>query len=330
MDESREQGPQRAAGGEGDPRLGIGVGGDSQEDFPSVSGESDWQLAFALAERLLDGEEVPGADPRTARLAGFLAAARDVLPGRPQDEAAALDAFRRAQSARLASRAKASVPGLGRRRGAARGPRSARVLAGSAVAVLTLGGVALAAQGGLPHPFRFSDDVPHTPSPPASSVMPGDTGAAPGEPHPPGASPLPGTPGSTPAATTRAPGTAPADPGTPGRAGSEGLCETYAEAEHDGTDPGRDVRDRLAQEAGGVARIDAYCATVNATSTPDHGRPGPKPHPDPHPGVTSPPASAAASPSARPSDPSSPSPAPASLAPHGSPAPTTPGHPRRR
>ena len=108
----------------------------------------------AVAERLLAAPE----DPSRAAASGspvddltlVLTAAARPLDTRPGDEAAALAAFRDARAGR------ASQPGRplrsgprGRRRGL-----TGKAFLGGAAAVLALGGVAVAANGGVPRPFH--------------------------------------------------------------------------------------------------------------------------------------------------------------------------------
>lgn len=241
-----------------------------------------------VAEQLLNGEDVTDADPRTAGMAGLLAAARALPPGRPQDEATALDAFRRAAGAdtraRSASPAAVPVPVVGGRWRTKRVPRPVRMLVGGVLAVSAIGGVAVAAQGGgLPHPFHSSGGAADRPSVPASSAR--TTGTAPGLPRAPGTTPGSGTPTTHPGAAPHAPGTVSPAPGAPADTGTGGLCEAYAKAERDGTTPGATVRARLAEAAGSAAGIGAYCAALTDSPAPTsrhgHGQKSAEPHAGP-------------------------------------------------
>ncbi|WP_202235039.1 hypothetical protein [Actinacidiphila reveromycinica] len=349
----------------------------------------------SLAERLLDGEDVADTDPRTAATAELLAAARAVPPGRPQDEAAALDAFRRAAGAGAgtglaagvgpgpastagigpgsastagvrpeparpggvdAEPARPAAAGAGPGRGAAagggsdrapggvpvpvvrgsrcrtaRGPRLARALACGVVAVAALGGVALAAQNGaLARPFGPSGGGGHHPSAPASPAR--ATGTAPEVPDTLG--PRPGSGPSTTRTGTVSPSPATGSPApdAPSVAGARGLCTAYTEAERQGRSPAGAVRARLAEAAGGVAGIDAYCAALTGPPAPatghGHGVNSAGPHTTPS---ASPSTSSHASPSASPSSHASShaSAAPEAATPNANAARATPGTARR-
>lgn len=238
------------------------------------SGEQGRWPRDDVAERLLNGEDVDDSDPRTAELAGLLAAARTLAPGRPQDESAALEAFRARYGAAPGAAAAAVPAHHGRRWRAAPTSRSARMLLGGVVAAFTLSGVAIAAQGGaLPHPFR-SGRTTHEPSAPASSTPPGGTGtpsAADGRGA--GSTPPPARPGAP-----HATGAVSPSAGAPGTQGTKGLCNAYLTAQRDGRTPGQGLQDRLARAAGGAAGIDAYCAALTASPVPGHGRKSASPH----------------------------------------------------
>lgn len=293
MNESHEHGlPGEAARDGSDGGRGLRDGSDGGRrlrDGRGVygrRGQGRWPRP-AVAEQLLNGEDVADTDPRTAEMAGLLAAARVLPPGRPQDEAAVLDAFRRAAAAGpAADRAPHAgpVPVVRRRWRAARGPRPVRLLVGGALAVSALGGVAIAAQGGaLPHPFHSSDGTTHGPSAPASAA--GGTGSSPALPRTPGAASGSASPRALPGTAPRTPGSVSPAPGAPAGAGARGLCEAYAKAEREGTAPAGAVRARLAEAAGSASAIDAYCAALAdpaaPTSAHGHGPRSAQPHAGP-------------------------------------------------
>lgn len=241
------------------------------------SGEQGRWPRDDVAERLLNGEDVDDSDPRTAELAGLLAAARTLAPVRPQDESEALEAFRARYGAAPGVAAAAFPARRGRRWRAAPASRSARMLLGGVVAAFTLSGVAIAAQGGaLPHPFR-SGRTTHEPSAPASSASPGGTGtpsAADGRGA--GSAPPPARPG-----TPHATGAVSPSAVAPGTQGTKGLCNAYLKAQRDGRAPGQGVQDRLARAAGGAAGIDAYCAALTASPAPGNGKKSASPRAEP-------------------------------------------------
>ncbi|UWE10495.1 serine/threonine-protein kinase [Actinacidiphila bryophytorum] len=277
MNESHEYGPR--GDDARDESLPPGHGG---QDVPADPGS--W-LRPAVAEQLLNGEDVADAEPRTAEVAGLLAAARALPPGRPQDEAAVLDAFRRTSAAGPGPRrTRVAVPVVRSRR-AGRGRRPVRLLVGGALAVSALGGVAIAAQGGaLPHPFRSSDGSTHGPSAPAPTG--GGRGTAPGLPRTPGATTGSASPAAVPGGDSATPGTVSPAPGVPTAAGARGLCEAYTKAEREGTTPEGSVSARLAEAAGSAAGVDAYCAALTGSSpAPGHGH-GQRTA-QPHPGASS-------------------------------------------
>ncbi|HEY3481704.1 MAG TPA: hypothetical protein VGL02_22635, partial [Streptomyces sp.] len=158
MNESREQGPRRDGGQDAHTPAGrVRRNGRG----PAARGAYGRWPRPAVAEQLLNDEDVTDADPRTAEMAGLLAAARTPPPVRPGDEAVALDAFRRtAVAPAVTGRRVPATPApavRGDRRRTTRGPRTVRMLVGGALAVFALSGVAIAAQGGvLPRPFHFS------------------------------------------------------------------------------------------------------------------------------------------------------------------------------
>ncbi|CAG7646115.1 serine/threonine-protein kinase [Actinacidiphila bryophytorum] len=283
MNESHEYGLQDDDARDESVPGGRGPGHGGQ-DLPGEPG--GWPRP-AVAEQLLNGEDVADTDPRTAEVAGLLAAARALPPGRPQDEAAVLDAFRRASAAGSGARRTAvAVPVVrGRRWRTARGPRPVRLLVGGALAVSALGGVAIAAQGGgLPHPFGSSDGSTHGPSAPAPTG--GGTGTAPGLPRTPGATTGSASPSALPGTGSPTPGTVSPAPGVPTATGTRGLCEAYTKAEREGTTPEGSVIARLAEAAGSAAGVDAYCAALTGSSpAPGHGH-GQRTA-QPHPGASS-------------------------------------------
>ncbi|MCL2554236.1 MAG: hypothetical protein FWE75_19045 [Actinomycetia bacterium] len=222
----------------------------------------------AAAERLLDGRD---AESDVARL---LAAAARPLEGRPEDEAAALAAFREAHAAkagRAGSAVRAGQAGAGRSGARRRSrPRSftVKALVGGAAAALALGGVAIAAQGGdLPRPFHHSH--PDTPRPTTPPPSPSATSPAPVLPAPtttPAAPPT--TPGRTPTVTHPPKPTSPTPSARP--RSLKGLCVAYLKQEANA--PGGHPLDpadlaRLTKEAGGPTRVHAYCQTLTAHPT---------------------------------------------------------------
>ncbi|MEV6008601.1 hypothetical protein AB0M29_17520 [Streptomyces sp. NPDC051976] len=295
MNESREQGlwdgrgepgprelvPGREVSGE-DVRAPRGEGREAgvrgrQADGPAgVHGRGRW-LQAGVAERLLNGEDMGAAHPRAAELAVLLAAVRDLPPGRPRDEVAALDAFRRAVGAGPATASGPASAVGGRRRRTVRGTRSARMLLGGAVAVFTVSGVAIAAQGGdLPHPFH-TRSASHEPSASASSPWAGSSSAVTGPPSAPSSASGSATP-RTGAGVPLPPATVSPSPGAPGEEGTKGLCEAYAKAQRNGKKPDKTSQARLAEAAGGVTGIDAYCAALTATPAPGHPKKSVGPH----------------------------------------------------
>lgn len=295
MNESREQGlwdgrgepgpRELVPGREGSGRDGraprgegreAGVRGRQADGLAGVRGRGRW-LQDGVVERLLNGEDVGDADPRAAELAALLAAVRNLSPGRPRDEAAALDAFRRAVGAGPATASGPASAVGGRRRRTVRGTRSARMLLGGAVAVFTVSGVAIAAQGGdLPHPFH-SRSTSHEPSASASSPWAGSTSTITGPPSAPSSTSGSATP-RTRTGVPHPPATVSPSPGTSGEEGTKGLCEAYAKAQREGKAPDKTSQARLAQAAGGVTGIDAYCAVLTATPTPGHPKKSVGPH----------------------------------------------------
>jgi hypothetical protein len=246
------------------------------------SREPDGWLDEELAERLLDGrpDQAPadgrgdsvtaGAERHAADLARLLQAARTPVAGRPEDERAALQAFRAAQAARPRGVAARLRPHT---------TRSARALAGGVAAVVALSGVAIAAQAGaLPHPFR-SGNSPH-PRPPASTTT---TGHASPAPHRPGQDPAGGGHGrSAPPSPAHTPPTAHLPGSASGKdPGVKGLCEAHDQAVAQGRQMESSGAARLAAAAGGTAKVDAYCAALLGGAKDSHGnaKSTPAPHP---------------------------------------------------
>jgi hypothetical protein len=139
-----------------------------------------------------------------------------------------------------------------------------KALVGGFAAAFALGGVAIAAQtGNLPHPFRSGGGGGQQPSPYVSTApvtppqgargLP-DHGAGPGTVSPPAAPPP----------DTHASGYH--RPGGPDHADGKAheLCASYTAALRHGKEPSAPVRAKLAEAAGGSARIAAYCAGPGA------------------------------------------------------------------
>jgi hypothetical protein len=233
-------------------------------------GGSDRWPSEDIAERLLRGEAVADADPHAAALARLLTAAAQPLPGRPEHERAALEAFLLAT--RTATGAvgafEGPAPGVRRRWRPARASRPVKVLIAGAVAVFVLGGAAVAAQTGvLPRPFHSRPAPPGTGTPTAGSPSPTTVGP----PSSPGARGA----GGGPRASHAPVGASPHNPsdirsaqGAPLGAGAKGLCEAYVKAAHTGQPVDTTSRARLAQAAGGADRIDAYCAQLTGPGSP--------------------------------------------------------------
>jgi hypothetical protein len=228
-------------------------------------GPGRWSQA-EIAERLLSGEAVADADPRTTALARLLTAAAQPLPGRPEHERAALDAFRQAAQTRTGAvgAPAGAAPRVRRRRWRpARASRPVKALIAGAMAVFVLGGAAVAAQTGvLPRPFHSRPAPPGTPtagSPsPTTAGTPGGRGAG-GGPRPSHA-PV--------GASPHRPSDIPSAQDTPLGAGAKGLCEAYVKAAHKGQPVDTASRTRLAQAAGGADRIDTYCAQLTGPGSP--------------------------------------------------------------
>ncbi|WP_129307215.1 hypothetical protein [Streptomyces sp. L2] len=224
-----------------------------------LPGEQGALAAFRKAREAADAE-------RTAAGAGVDGAGRRFgLPARGAD----------AGLVRIGSPARSGIPGRAgtRARGGRPGwARPARLALAAALAVGTLGGVAMAAQTGvLPTPFH---DKPH----PAASVTSGPT------PDHPLTSPFPqdtsgtGTSGGGPTAGPGSDGSDGSDeaggpdggksgaPGAHHPATSDGtwwsgIAKTCRDV-RDGKDPGADRRRVLEGQAGGSSRVNQYCRTL--------------------------------------------------------------------
>ncbi|WP_051926648.1 hypothetical protein [Streptomyces durhamensis] len=271
-----------------------------------MADEQDKWLNRETAERLLRGESLEAVDAsardqaeRLSRALGALSSEAAPATGELPGEQAALAAFRKAREAAETERTAAapfaggtgrSVPGAdaglvrigapGRTGTPARRPRwgrPVRLALAAAMAVGTVGGVAMAAGSGMLHtPF-----APEKPGPSASaSVSPDETSAVPFAPVPPegtsGTTVDPGAPSGGPRGRSGdAPGEAagPDDraggsdaPGTGEPSGSpRGRWKDAAAACRDIRD-GRELeagrRRALENLAGGSARVSRYCKVV--------------------------------------------------------------------
>lgn len=235
------------------------------------SREPDNGLDADTSERLLGGAETARADDRVADLAALLAVAAEPLVGRPEDERAALAHFRREYGAPVPL---GRLGVLGRHRLKA---------AAAVAAVLTLGGVALAAQPQVfAHPFGSGKA---TPGPRPSVVRPT---ATPRPPRPTTASGRPTAPaGSATSTVTPSPRPAPPAPPSPSHVtplpaataaqpDMKGLCEAYVKAAQRGKSLNGASQARLDRAAGGSSHVDAYCAELLGTAAP-FGSPHPAP-----------------------------------------------------
>jgi hypothetical protein len=229
------------------------------------------------AERLLNGEDVEDADAATADLARLLAAAGEPLKGRPEDEQAALMAFRAFRQAEQRARSdrEGRLAGAARRR-RVRGPRSVKALVGGIAAVLVLSGVAIAAKtGALPPPFHSAPAPPSSSSPSAGSRSPGAAGRTPGTSESDGTvsapvgAPAGAAPGSvSPSANSSSPFPAATVSGKPADPEMKGQCKAYVKAGHKGRTVDAATLARLSQAAGGTDKVDAYCAALLGTNAP--------------------------------------------------------------
>lgn len=219
------------------------------------------------AERLLDGRDDGSG------VARLLAAAAEPTAGRPEDETAALAAYRRARAVR---RERAAARGAASATAAARRGFTLKAVAGAAVSVLVLGGAAIAASGGeLGGPFHRG----HAAAPVTSvSASPSAPASAPTR----GPSARPTAPPSAPAgagrsATPRAGGGASPSPSPsgsgqpPAAAGLRGLCVAYLR-DVSGAPGGRRLDPtslaRLTAAAGGPTRVRPFCTTLTPHPTP--------------------------------------------------------------
>ncbi len=221
------------------------------------------------AERLLDGRGTGSGDPATADLARLLSAAAGPLPGRPEDEAAALAAFRAAVADRSAPEGAAAGPAPVRPPAAAAARRrSLKVVIGGVVAAFALSGVALAAQtGALPHPFG------HHPAP--STTRTGTGGSSTGASRPaPGTSGAPASPSASDTPSGASPGTSAPGPSASEKnhgSGTKGLCQAYENAAEMGKTLDSSAQERLARAAGGADQVASYCARlIGPTDSGEH------------------------------------------------------------
>lgn len=248
------------------------------------------------AERLLRGESLEAVDPsardqaeRLSRALGALSAEAAPAPGELPGEQAALAAFRKAREAAEAERtAAAHAPTAPRTpaRGADAGlvrigapartgirtrrprwARPVRLALAAAVAVGTLGGVAVAAGTGV-LPTPFGDDHPR----PAASVSPDTTTGQPlTSPSAPGGgtgtgAPDSGTRGHRGGTDDEAAGTddgtgAPSATSGAGRPGATAACRAL----RDGKDLDTGRKRTLEHLAGGPGRVTAYCKVLLGT-----------------------------------------------------------------
>ncbi|AOR32477.1 hypothetical protein BFF78_16655 [Streptomyces fodineus] len=266
-----------------------------------MADEQDKWLNRETAERLLRGESLEAVDAcardqaeRLSRALGALSAQAAPAPGELPGEQAALAAFRKAREAAGAERAAVGraagtagrpVPGADAglvRIGApactgipVRRPRWARpvrLALAAAMAVGTLGGVAMAAGTGiLPTPFG-----PERPGP-AASVSAGQSSAGPSASASPQGTPSstagPGLPSGSPGANRGgASGQAAGPDDRPGASTAPGSGDSSGTWWKDATAACRDIRDgkgldagrRRALEnlAGGSARLSQYCKVL--------------------------------------------------------------------
>ncbi len=169
----------------------------------------DDRLNAKTAERLLRGEGSPEETGRIADLALLLSKASEHRAGRPADARTVFAAFRTQRDERRVRKA-----------------RLAKAAIGGCVAVLALGGVAIAAERGvLPHPFGPSTSASR-PWHPATPAAPGRLGQPAHRPAPrstatPDATPHPPH-GSGPAVAPAPPSGTPTPPGQQELHGSHG------------------------------------------------------------------------------------------------------------
>jgi hypothetical protein len=226
------------------------------------------------AERLLNGEDVEDADAATADLARLLAAAGEPMKGRPEDEQAALQAFRAFRQAeqRVRSDREGRLAGAARRW--VRGPRSVKALVGGIAAVLVLSGVAIAAKtGALPPPFHSAPAPPSSSSSSVGGRSPGAAGLTPDTSESDGTvsapAPAGAAPGSvSPSANSSSPFPAETVSGKPADPEMKGQCKAYVKAGHKGRTVDAATLARLSQAAGGTDKVDAYCAALLGTNSP--------------------------------------------------------------
>ncbi|MFG1806725.1 hypothetical protein [Streptomyces sp. NPDC049040] len=226
-------------------------------------------------ERLV-GKAAAGdeSDPRWSALLRVLTAAARGAAVDPEQEQAAVIAFRAAASARSD---RSDRPARGRRARRRRRPAgSARVLAGGLAAVFAICGVAVAAGSGMLPPRGHTAHSAAPPDLAARTAAPAPTGAPTDTARPAPIAPDRATP-PPPAATATATATG-APPPRPGHTRAAGpralkpaavraLCRVYAAAVRKGRAPAPQLTARLQWEAGGRQRITAYChALLSAAS----------------------------------------------------------------
>jgi hypothetical protein len=209
-------------------------------------------------ERLLTGELSPAqAPPGYAEVAALLAAtAAPPTPDELAGQAAALAELRAAARPRRARAHTRRVAGPPRRRWAG-------LVAVALVGALVTGGVAVAATGNLPAPVRNvarsildgagGDLGPATPTRP-------DPQAAPDASSPSSAGTAAGPKGSLPTGST-VPGSGPKGAGPDAEPDRERLCNAYLASQDKDHGKKTDAAafERLAEAAGGEARIPVYC-----------------------------------------------------------------------
>ncbi|WP_317445011.1 hypothetical protein [Streptomyces collinus] len=263
-------------------------------------------LTGDMAERLLRGESLEAVDSsapdqarKLAEALGALSAEAAPATGELPGEQGALAAFRKVREEAEAERAAAAFGAAGTGGGSGTGARDrdaglvrigrptrsgtrsrrpgwarpVRFALAAAVAAGTLGGVAMAAGGGvLPNPFR--DEHPG----PVSSVSTAQSSGRPtatSSPRPP-LNIAPGTPdgssapslGGSPSGTAAGPGRDAAEQVTPGPGDPSGTWWREAAAAcrdlRDGKELGNDRRRALENLAGGPVRVTRYCRGVLA------------------------------------------------------------------
>ncbi|MFE9495505.1 hypothetical protein [Streptomyces collinus] len=280
-------------------------------------------LTGDMAERLLRGESLEAVDSsapdqarRLAEALGALSAGAAPATGELPGEQGALAAFRKVREEAEAERAAAAFGAAGTGAGSGTGARDAdaglvrigrparsgtrsrrpawarpvRFALAAVVAAGTLGGVAMAAGGGvLPNPFRDEHPGPVTSvstaqssdRPTATSSTRPPLGLVPGTPD--GSSAAP--PGGSPSGTAAGPGRGAGGQATPRSgdpSGTSGSWWREAAAAcrdlRDGKELGSDRRRALENLAGGPVRVTRYCRAVlaeqNGSAGDDKGQGG--------------------------------------------------------